>query len=162
MEIRCLRCKQEFQIGKEQLKKIEEIRIGKMKPKDYLRFFPLISGECKDNKGHDFVFTDAFLDQNKKVIQKYVGKQADIAMLKTSIEMNEGKEKELLAEKEKLTARLDQIRDETYAVETGWMDLTSMQMPNSVVSLKDTLDEFEDITGTRDIDLWKDEIIPQK
>lgn len=71
VEIKCLRCKQEFQIGKEQLAKIREIAIGIMKPKDYLRFFPLISSECKDGKGHDFVFTDAFSDTKKEVIQTY-------------------------------------------------------------------------------------------
>lgn len=163
VEIKCARCDMQFEITLEQMKKINELKIGKLKPKDYLRrIFPFISGECEDRKGHDFAFTSKFLEESGKATQKYIEKQKNLQTLETSQKLNEGKEKELKDEKEKLTARMNEIRDELFAVDTSWTEITTMLIPNGNVALKEALDEFENITGTRDIDSWKTDVLQQQ
>lgn len=161
MEIRCLRCKEQFEISKEQLRKIDEIKIGKVfKPKDYLRFFPFISGDCKDGKGHDFVFTDVFSDKKKTIIQEYDETGRHIETLRESLKSMTDKEKELGLEKEKLTKRLEEIRDELFTNGQSMNDISLGKIPEDLMQIKKILDQFEDLCGTRNIEQWKDVVIP--
>lgn len=163
MEIRCLRCKEQFEISKEQLKKIDEIKIGKVfRPKDYLRFFPLISSECNSGKGHDFVFTDAFTDKKKTIIQEYDEVCKYIEVSRESLKLMADKEKELSDEREKLTQRLDVIRYELFTNGQSMNNISLVTIPEDEDKLKKILDQFENLVGTRDIELWKGVAIPKR
>lgn len=162
MQIKCLRCKEQFEISKEQLVKIKEIVIGKtFRAKDYLKFFHTISGECKDGKGHDFVFTDAFTDKKKAVIQYYDEINKYMEASKESLKLMETREKELSDEREKLVARLDKIRDEVFTICQNMNDISLVKIPGDLTQMEKILDEFEDLCGTREIGLWKDVVVPK-
>lgn len=155
VEIKCLRCKEEFQIGKEQLLKIREIAIGIVKPKDYLRFFPLISSECKDGKGHDFIFTDKFSDLKKEVIQTFDAENKSIVELKKELDSIDNMNGKLKEEKEQINKRLEEIRDVEFANDQKTNDITLVKIPDKESMIVKTLDSFEELVGTRDIDKWR-------
>lgn len=160
MEIKCLRCKEEFEISKEQLKKIDEIVIGKtFRPKDYLRFFPFISGDCKDGKGHDFVFTDAFSDLKKKMIQEYDDGNKSIVELKKELMSIDDMNSKLSDEREQINKRLGEIRDIEFANDQKVNDILLVKIPEKEDLVVKMLDSFEDLCGTKDIELWKDVVI---
>lgn len=163
MEIKCLRCKQEFDISKEQLRKIDEIKIGKtFRPKDYLRFFPLISSECNSGKGHDFVYTDAFTDKKKEIIQVYDEAKKHLDVSKESLELMVNKGKELGLEKDKLTKRLDEIRDELFTNDQSINTISFVIIPADKTQIECILGQFEELCGTIDIESWKDVVISVK
>lgn len=155
VEIKCLRCKQEFQIGKEQLQKIKEIAIGITKPKDYLRFFPLISSECKDGKGHDFIFTDAFSDLKKKVIQEYDDGNKSIVELKKELDSVNEMNGKLSQERDVINKRLEEIRNELFANDQKVNDISLVKIPEKESLIVKTLDTLEELVGTRDIATWR-------
>lgn len=161
VEIKCLRCKAEFQIGKEQLLKIREIAIGIMKPKDYLRFFPMISSECKDGKGHDFVFTDKFSDLKKGVIQSYDDGHEHVVELKRELNDIESTNIKLSTEREQINKRLDEIRDIEFTNGHKINDISLILIPERESELSKILDEFEELCGTIDMTAWRDVVIPK-
>lgn len=161
MQIRCLKCKQEFDIPKEQLKKINEIKIGIMKPKDYLRFFPLISGECKDDKGHAFVFTDKFSDSNKMIVQEYDDICKRIVELKIKLNDINNVNDKLNIEREQINKRLDEIRDIEFANGQKINDISLISIPERESELSKILDSFEELCGTIDMTTWRDVVIPK-
>lgn len=162
VEIKCLRCKAEFQIGKEQIKKIDDIKIGKtFGPKDYLRFFPLISSECKDGKGHDFVFTDAFSDTKKEVIQTYDDCHKSIVELKRELSDIDNMSIKLSQEREQINKRLEEIRDVEFANGQKINDISLAKIPEIESLLVKTVDNFEELVGTRDMIAWRDVVIPK-
>lgn len=156
MEIKCLRCKEEFQVGKEQLLRIKEIVIGKaFKPNDYLRFFPLISSECVSGKGHDFVFTDAFSDAKKKVIQEYDDGQKNVVELKKELDSINEMNVKLGAEREQINKRLAEIRDTVFVNDQKINDISLTKIPDKESQIVKTLDSLEELVGTRYIDTWR-------
>lgn len=161
VEIKCLRCKAEFQIGKEQLLKIREIAIGIMKPKDYLRFFPFISGDCRGGNGHDFIFTDAFSDLKKKVIQKYDDGHNRIVELERELEDTNKTNEKMSQEREQINKRLDEIRDIEFANGQKINDISLILIPERESELSKILDEFEELCGTIDMTAWRDVVIPK-
>lgn len=159
MQIRCLKCKKVFGITKEQLKKINEIAIGPLNPSDYLDLFPLISGRCGDKK-HAFIYADEFTDQKKGIIQAYDEVNKCIATGKESLKLMTDNEKELSDEREKLTKRLEEIRDELFTNGQVVNTISLVKIPADEAQIECILDQFESLVGTRDIELWKDVVIP--
>lgn len=158
MQIRCLKCKKVFGITKEQLKKINEIAIGQLNPSDYLDLFPLISGKCGDKK-HAFIYADEFTDQKKGIIQTYDEVNKFIETSKESLKLMADKEKELGLEKEKLTKRLEEIRDELFANDQSINAISLVKIPADEAQIECILDQFDSLVGTRDIESWKDVVI---
>lgn len=162
MEIKCLRCKQEFDVSKEQIRKIKEIVIGKtFKPEDYLWVLPNFSTMCSSGKGHDFVFTDKFSDEKKRIIHEYDESHKSIVELKRELGDINGMNEKLSQEREQINKRLEEIRDTEFANGQKINDISLTKIPEKESLIVKTLDSFEELIGTRDIELWKDVVIPK-
>lgn len=157
VQIKCLKCKKPFGIGKEQLKKIDEIAIGLLTPQEYLDFFPLISGRCGNKIGtkHAFVYTDEFMEEKKQSIQNYDDSKICIADLKKELNNVVNTNDNLTMEKERITKRLDEIRDITFSNDQKINNISLEMIPEKEKQLEELLDKFEEKTGTRNIDIWR-------
>ena len=154
IEIRCLKCKKEFKIGKEQLKKIDEIAIGVLSPSEYLDFFPLISGRCGDKK-HAFVYTEKFMEEKKNAIQNHDNCNKSIVDIQKALVDLQETNKKLTDEKVELTLKLDKIRDEQYSIDQKINELSLVTIPEKQRELEQTIVTFDAVTGTRNIDMWR-------
>lgn len=155
VEIRCLKCKLEFNIPKDQIKKIEEFAIGQMGPSDYLEFFPLISGRCNDKKRHAFVYTEKFMEEKKNVIQNHDDCNKSIVDMQKALVDLQAKTKKLADEKVELTLKMDKIRDEQYGIDQQINELSLVTIPEKNMELEQTINVFYNVTGTRNIDIWR-------
>jgi hypothetical protein len=155
VEIRCLKCKHEFNISKDQIKKIEEFAIGQMGPSDYLEFFPLISGRCNDKKHHAFVYTEKFMEEKKVAIQNHDDCNKSILDVQKVLAELQVKSKKLTDEKAELMLKLDKIRDEQYNTDQKINEISLTTIPDKHRELEQTIITFDNVTGTRKIDMWR-------
>lgn len=155
VQIRCTKCKKEFDISKEQMKKIDETQIGQRTIQEYLDIFPSIGGRCGDIKDsrHAFTHTDKFTDEMKQMIQNYDNCNNNIAELKKELENISNTNIKLLQDKEKINKRLDEIRDTIFTNDQKTNSVSLEEIPNKEKELEQLLDKFEDITGTRNVDI---------
>lgn len=157
VQIRCLKCKQVFGIEKEQMNKIDEISIGQLGAAEYLEFFPLISGRCGDKIGtkHAFVYTDEFMEEKKQTIQSYDNCNKNIVDLKKELDNISETNNKLLQEKEQINNRLEEIRNIMYTNDQKTNNMSLEAIPEKEKQMVELLDKFEEITGIRNIDMWR-------
>lgn len=141
MRVKCVKCNIEKEISKEDIDKIKSIvEDGKIsKSVDYLEIFNVTRGKCTEQKKHTFIFEESFFNN----VQDLIKKRGDI------LSKRDNDEKELSKTNDEITELEDKLKNVKEKKE-GLIE----NIKKEETDVENTLQEFDQITGGRDIDIW--------
>lgn len=140
MKVKCIACGVVKELNKEDIDKIKSLSDGGIsKSTDYLEIFNVLKGKCNDQKKHVFVFEESFSSAIQDMINIYNDTSSKCIsdkndLYKTNEEITD-LENRLKSAKEKKESLIDGIK-------------------KSDIDIENVLQEFEKITGDRNIDMW--------
>ena len=141
MIIKCVECDVTKEISKEDIYKIismtEDSNISKSR--DYLEVFNITKGRCINNGRHTFIFEESFfanvqdlINRRNDTLLKCRGDEGELVKTDEYIIELENKLKNAKEKKEKLTENITNLGNEIDKI----------------------IQEFENITGSKNIDMW--------
>lgn len=141
MRVKCVKCNIEKEISKEDIDKIKSIvEDGKIsRSVDYLEIFNVTRGKCTEQKKHTFIFEESFFNN----VQDLIKKRGDI------LSKRDNDEKELSKTNDEITELEDKLKNVKEKKE-GLIE----NIKKEETDVENTLQEFDQITGGRDIDIW--------
>lgn len=147
MKILCQRCREEFDISKDQIEQVRKSIIGKISPIDYLDYFHNMSGRCQDkNKKHDFMWSSDFCEGIKKLIKENEdilgrSKAIELTEIKVDDSINQLRETidQLKQKLDEFEQKKSQLREEKKIIEKEQLDI---------------MERVEILTGYPDITFW--------
>ena len=141
MRVKCVKCNIEKDISKEDIDKIKSIvEDGKIsRSVDYLEIFNVTRGKCIEQKKHTFIFEESFFNN----VQDLIKKRGDI------LSKHDNDEKELSKTNDEITELENKLKNIKEKKE-GLIENIKKEETN----VENTLQEFEQITGGRDIEIW--------
>ena len=141
MRIKCVQCEMVKELSKEDIYKIKSIaEDGQIsRSSDYLEIFNITRGKCKDQKRHTFMFEESFSGSVQDMINNYNEISSEHAKdekeLSSTSEDIIDLENKLKNAKEKKESLIENIKE----LDTG---------------IENVLQEFEKITGDKNIEIW--------
>jgi hypothetical protein len=141
MIVKCVKCNIEKEISNEDIDKIKSIvEDGKIsRSVDYLEIFNVTRGKCTEQKKHTFIFEESFFNN----VQDLIKKRGDI------LSKRDNDEKELSNTNDEITELEDKLKNVKEKKE-GLIE----NIKKEEIDIESTLQEFEQITGGREIDIW--------
>lgn len=141
MRLKCVKCNVEKEISKEDIDKIKSIaEDGKIsRSVDYLEIFNVTRGKCTEQKKHTFIFEESFFNN----VQDLIKKRGDI------LSKRDNDEKELSKTNDEITELEDKLKI-TKEKKEGLIE----NIKKEETDVENTLQEFDQITGGRYIDIW--------
>ena len=142
MRLKCVKCDIEKEISKEDIDKIKSIvEDGKISRSiDYIEIFNVTRGKCAEQKKHTFIFEESFFNN----VQDLIKKREDI------LSNRDNDEKELTKTNNEIIELEDKLKT-TKEKKEGLIGTIKKEETD----IENILQEFEQITGGRDIDIWK-------
>lgn len=140
MIVKCVECEVIKEISKEDINKIISMtEDGISKSRDYLEVFNITKGRCINDGRHTFIFEESFFANVQDLINKHNdallkcrGGEGELAKTDEYIVELENKLKNAKENKEKLIENITSLGNE----------------------IDKTMQEFENITGNKNIDMW--------
>lgn len=141
MILKCVKCDIEKEISKEDIDKIKSIaEDGKIsRSVDYLEIFNVTRGKCVEQKKHTFIFEESFFNN----VQDIIKKREEI------LSKRDNDEKELTKTNDEITEFENKLKS-TREKKEGLIE----NIKNEEIDVENMLQEFEQITGGREIDIW--------
>lgn len=141
MRLKCVKCNVEKEISKEDIDKIKSIvEDGKIsRSVDYLEIFNVTRGKCIEQKKHTFIFEESFFNN----VQDIIKKRDEI------LSKHDSEEKELAKTNDEITELEDKLKNVKEKKESLIENIKKEE-----TDVENTLQEFEQITGGRDIEIW--------
>ncbi len=141
MRLKCVKCNVEKEISKEDIDRIKSIaEDGKIsRSVDYLEIFNVTRGKCTEQKKHTFIFEESFFNN----VQDLIKKRGDI------LSECDNDEKELSKTNDEITELEDKLKNVKEKKESLIENIKKEE-----TDVENTLQEFEQITGGRDIEIW--------
>lgn len=141
MRVKCVKCNIEKEISKEDIDKIKSIvEDGKIsKSVDYLEIFNVTRGKCTEQKKHTFIFEESFFNN----VQDLIKKRGDI------LSKHDNDEKELSKTNDEITELENKLKTVKEKKE-GLIE----NVKKEEIDVENVLQEFDQITGGRDIEIW--------
>lgn len=141
MKLKCVKCNVEKEISKEDIDKIKLIaEDGKIsRSVDYLEIFNVTRGKCTEQKKHTFIFEESFFNN----VQDLIKRRGDI------LSKRDNDKKELSKTNDEITDLEDKLKNVKEKKE-GLIE----NIKKEETDVENTLQEFEQITGGREIDIW--------
>lgn len=147
---------EKFEIGIEQLSKIKEIAIGNVTPQGLLDLFPLFSGSrSKNGKKRIFRYEGEWSKEKGSLIENCDKIKIEIAELNKDLGILKSEEEKLSLEKDSINKRLEEIRHQQFTNNRKINEISLETIPEKQKQFDELQDKFEEITGTRDIELWR-------
>lgn len=140
MKLKCIKCKEEQHLSKDDVKAVAEIiERHKLDVSAFLDSLAPIGGKCKDGDLHIYEFEDVFRDNMHKLAEKIVELNKGLATSRSEYDklIKDRKEAE-----NKLRGIISNIENNTESI---------IQMDKQIEKI---YQECEDLTGTRNIKLW--------
>jgi len=141
MRLKCAKCSIEKEISKEDIDKIKSItEDGKIsRSVDYLEIFNVTRGKCIEQKKHTFIFEESFFNN----VQDIIKKRDEI------LSKRDNEEKELAKTNDEITELENKLKNIKEKKE-GLIE----NIKKEDIDVENVLQEFEQITGGREIDIW--------
>lgn len=141
MRLKCAKCNIEKEISKEDIDKIKSItEDGKIsRSVDYLEIFNVTRGKCIEQKKHTFIFEESFFNNVQDIIKKRDG----------ILSKHDNEEKELAKTNDEITELENKLKNIKEKKE-GLIE----NIKKEDIDVENVLQEFEQITGGREIDIW--------
>lgn len=141
MRLKCVKCNVEKDISKEDIDRIKSIaEDGKIsRSVDYIEIFNVTRGKCTEQKKHTFIFEESFFNN----VQDLIKKRGDI------LSKYDNDEKELSKTNDEITELEDKLKNVKEKKESLIENIKKEE-----TDVENTLQEFEQITGGRDIEIW--------
>ena len=141
MRLKCAKCNIEKEISKEDIDKIKSItEDGKIsRSVDYLEIFNVTRGKCIEQKKHTFIFEESFFNN----VQDIIKKRDEI------LSKRDNEEKELAKTNDEITELENKLKNIKEKKE-GLIE----NIKKEDIDVENVLQEFEQITGGREIDIW--------
>lgn len=140
MKLKCIKCKEEQHLSKDDVKAVAEIiERHKLDVSAFLDSLAPIGGKCKDGDLHIYEFDDVFRDDMHRLAEKIV--ELDTGLITSKSEYDK-----LIKDRKDAESKL---RDIIKNIEnkTEYM----IQTDNQIEKIRQ---ECESLTGTRNIELW--------
>lgn len=141
MKVKCPVCNKEVELKKEEIQKYVALsKTGKVKPSRLIKLLDIYEGDCLEGEEHAFTWDKEFL----KNVEELKGKQKGLGEKKV------GDEKEL----DNVKNELVELRRKIEEGEKKEKDLV-ISIDNAIPQIRDVEENFENITGTKDLNEWK-------
>ena len=140
MKLRCIKCKEEQHLGKDDVKAVAEIiERHKLDVSAFLDALAPIGGKCKDGDLHIYEFEETFRDDMHNLAEKIVGLDKEIITSRSEYD-------KLIKDRKEFESKLREIIKN---IETKTESI--IQAEKQIAKI---YQECEDLTGTRNIKLW--------
>lgn len=140
MRIKCLKCKTDEELSKENLEEIVGlVEKHGLEAIDYIRLLTVIRGKCTDGKSHTYTFHESFTDEVNNVVKRNKDNESERQNLKKSVDEAD---KNII----ELTNKLEETRKNRENMLEQLVSKNDVEM--------ELLDEIQKLTGTRKINMW--------
>ena len=141
MRLKCVKCNVEKEISKEDIDKIKSvIEDGKIsRSVDYLEIFNITRGKCIEQKKHTFIFEESFFNN----VQDLIKKHGDILSKRNNDETELSKTNDEITD---LENKLKSTKEKK--------EILMGNIKNEETEVENMLQEFEQMTGDKNIDIW--------
>lgn len=142
MRVKCAKCKNVEELGKDEIEHL--VNTAKtysedVSPNDYTAILSIIKGKCTDGKKHIYIYDESF---SKTV--------ADLVLEHNKLcENNAAKEKELSETLQKIEDLKNEIKDLDNKRQNAIHDVGSIN-----AAIDNVIETFEKETGTRNVKMW--------
>lgn len=141
MKIKCVECEVTKEIGKDEINQIISMTEGNQisKSRDYLEIFNITKGKCVDQGRHTFIFEESFFTN----VQDLINKRNNISSKREGNESERIKAEEYIIELENKLKSVKENREKLME------DISNLEN-----EFDQTTQEFENITGSKNIEMW--------
>lgn len=141
MKLRCVKCAIEKEINREDIDKIKSLaEDGQIsRAVDYLEIFNVTRGKCTGQKKHTFVFEESFSNN----VQDLIKKRGDVISKRGNYE----------GELSKTSDEIIDLENKLKNVKEKKENLIE-DIKNAEINVESILQEFEKITGDKNVDIW--------